>query len=202
MSTTDGSISGGFAPATNVLLLAPTLAGGVVSAYPDPLTDELPAETDVLVVTLVRPVGEHLRNWRANGYTPANLGIVDATPGSPAETDAPLSANVGIERVEGPGNLTALGVAATAFLDEWADDGNQIVVYFDSLTSLLQYVEPERAFRFVHALTRRINEAGAVGYFHLGADAHDEETVRTLQPLFDETIEVTADGECTLVTSE
>lgn len=51
-----------------------------------------------------------------------------------------------------------------------------------------------RAFRFLHLLTRRLSLAGAIAHFHLDPETCDEKTIETLRPLFDAVLEVDEDG--------
>jgi hypothetical protein len=65
-----------------------------------------------------------------------------------------------------------------------AGDG-QHVLWFDSVTDLLQYTDLETVFRFLHLTTKRIADVEATGYYHLTADVHDDQTIATLAPLFE-----------------
>jgi hypothetical protein len=66
---------------------------------------------------------------------------------------------------------------------------------FHSLTTLLQYADPQRTFRFVHTLGSRARSCGVIAHYHLDPAAHDAPTVATLEPLFDVVVDLTeADG--------
>lgn len=62
---------------------------------------------------------------------------------------------------------------------------------FDSVTSLLQFVNTGVAFRFLHTVTRRIASSGAMAYYHVRPDVLDEQTVATIRILFDHVVTVT-----------
>jgi hypothetical protein len=62
-------------------------------------------------------------------------------------------------------------------------------VCFGSLTKLLQYVDLKTAFRFLHVMTRQVKQVGAVAHFHIAPDAHDEQTLATIQSLFDRIVD-------------
>ena len=176
----------------NVLLLSPSLDANAEDACTDLLTVEPPAREDVLYVTLVDSPDERMDAWRAraDGARPAKMGFVDvggATRSSAAASvlgGDPLG-DVLVRPVSSPGNLTDLGIKVSEFLSEWSDDGNRTVVCVDSLTTLLQYADLQRAFRFLHVLTGRVRALDAFAHYHLDPDAHDDRTLNTLLTLFD-----------------
>ena len=75
-----------------------------------------------------------------------------------------------------------------------ADENEHIAVCFNSITSLLQYADLQRGFRFLHVVTGRVKTVGGVGHFHIDPDAHDAQTLATLKGLFDAVVEVNDDG--------
>ena len=79
-------------------------------------------------------------------------------------------------------------------LKEWTNDETQPVVSMQTLTVLLEYVDFDTVFRYLHILTHRIQAAGAVGYFQMDPDIHDPETTNTLKTLFDVVVEVSNSG--------
>jgi hypothetical protein len=83
-----------------------------------------------------------------------------------------------------------LGIKLSQCLSAWEGDANRTTVRFDSLTTLLQFAELKRVFRFVHVLLGRIDSANAVGYFHLDPAAHGDQTLATLRGLFDAVYEL------------
>lgn len=145
---------------------------------------------NVLTVTLTETPDTWVDRWRARaGGRPEALGFVtvDKTRSATATSDGALRMgnDVSARVVSSPDDLTGLGIAVDGYLSEWDGSGTRSVVWLDSLTVLLQYVELRRAFRFLHVLLGRIRKAGADAMFHLDPDAHDERTVATLRSLFD-----------------
>jgi hypothetical protein len=49
-------------------------------------------------------------------------------------------------------------------------------------------------FRFVHVVASRIEDADALGVHVVESDAHDEETLNTLRPLFDGVVRTDGSG--------
>lgn len=75
------------------------------------------------------------------------------------------------------------------------ESGAQTAVCFDSITDLLEYVDRETAFKFLHALSSRVRAEGARAHFHIDGAAHGEETISLFSTLFDVVVEP-SDGDC------
>jgi len=90
-----------------------------------------------------------------------------------------------VERLSDSTNLSTTGIEISSLLD---DDGGTVVCVH-SLTALLEDVETERLFRFLHVLTSRIAAADAMGQFYLDAAAHDDQTIYMLRSAFDTVVQ-------------
>jgi hypothetical protein len=161
-------------------------------------------ESNVLSVTLNESAEAVAERWvRCVGQVPDQLAVITVgdTNRSIATTDGgsgaggPSGYDMSTAVVSSPGDLTGLGIKLSQCLSAWDDHDNETVVRFDSLTTLLQFADLKRSFRFIHVLTGRISSAGAVGYFHLDPGAHDEQTLATLRGLFDIVLERQEGGE-------
>lgn len=166
---------------TNVLVAEPPMEQGreVCTSL---LVDQQPAP-NVLFVTYTRSPANCLA--QLDGHDHRSVGVITVGDGS---TEAPEG--VVTEQVSTPSDLTGLGIAIGQFLSEW--DG-PVFVCFDSLTSMLQYVDIKTAYEFLHAVTGQIHAAGATSHFHIDPDAHDERHVASITSLFD--AKITLDGE-------
>jgi hypothetical protein len=91
-----------------------------------------------------------------------------------------------VRTVNRPDDITGLSMRIGEVLSEVHDD--DVYLYFDDITSLLQYSDLNTAYRFLNVLTGRIDAADAVAYFGATPGAHDERTVNTLRNLFDGTV--------------
>jgi hypothetical protein len=172
---------------SNVLVLAPALDGGVRESYFETLLPGQPSELSVLGVDYRRTPEEWASDWQRHvAERPRRCSVVsiDEMAGSnrPGEqlVDGPDSKV--IPDVENPADLTGLGITVSEYLSAHSDERPFVV--FDSLTVLLQYVDVEEAFRFLHVLTTRVRTAGAVAHYHVDPAAHDEQTLVTLKSLF------------------
>ncbi|MFB6105654.1 MAG: hypothetical protein ABEJ70_01645 [Halobacteriaceae archaeon] len=154
------------------------------------------SELGVIYVTLMHPPAHRVEHWDEYGCgPPADLVVVAA--GNAADRDADAATDYHVRRLPDPSNLTKLGVAMTESLDEVAD--HTPVVCFHSLSILLQYVNVEQAFQFVSVLGHHFESAGARGHFHMDPKAHDEQTLATLEQVFDAIVEL-EDGEYSVIT--
>jgi hypothetical protein len=176
--------------ARNVLLSAPSMSGDERGVCTDLLFGADPAETSVLWVTFRRDPDACLDQWtNATDDRPRNAAVIAV--GDVGTVDAEWAE---IESVSSASDLTGLGIEIGEFLSAW--EGN-VVVCFDSLTAMLQYVEVETAYEFLHAVTGQLYAADARAHFHVGPNAHDRQTVDSITSLFDAVVEL-GDGEPTV----
>jgi hypothetical protein len=160
----------------------------------------------LLFVTLADAPDDRLAAWRAHdgreepeevGFIAAG-GTIRSAAAETAAVDFP-DPRTTIRTLSNPGDLTGLGLQTTEFLSAWEDGDRPIAVCFHSLTTLLQYVETQQVFRFLHVLTGRVGAVDARAHYHIDPSAHDERTINTLKPLFD-AIPSFEDGEWTVKT--
>lgn len=193
------------AAAHNVLLLAPPLGSSDGDACSSLLTGDSSRRVNVLSVTFNQTPDARIEQWRATGgpTDPANLGFIVVGEGvrsaaaahPPAEGQGPDGLGPTIASVSSPADLTGIGIELGNFLEDWADDGNELRLCFHTLTTLLQYAELRSVYRFVHVLTGRIRSSRGVAHYHLDPAAHDERTVNTLLALFDAVVEHGTEGD-------
>ena len=177
-----------------VLLRGPTLSDSADEAVYDALCGTDPAETDLLVVSYQRGPDAWLQEWarhvgeRPGGFDYVHVGGATRSAAATASGGGglPLAATA----VRDLADLTELGIQISEILERRGRSDRRLVVYFETLTSLLEFVELERAYRFLHVLTGRTRSVGGTFYARLDDDAHDERTVATLQTLVDDSVEL------------
>jgi DNA-binding transcriptional ArsR family regulator len=145
------------------------------------------AEWNVLIVSYDFSHDQLRRGWhgRIEG-SPANFGTISyvTTDRSRAETTPVSQRSRDIAAtVSDPSNLSELGHTISLYLEDWS--AGRTLVCFQSLTDSLAHTDPKELFQFLHILTYRIAEVGAVGRFSLDQNTTKEETIRTLEPMFD-----------------
>lgn len=136
-----------------------------------------------------RVVAEHVSEHVDGG--PAGLTILDLCDGDARATDEGYPGpTVTVEQLAA-GNLTDIGIRVADAIDR-ADD-HPLHVCLGSLTTLIQYVPLETAFKFLQVTISRLESAGGVVHGHLDPEALDDEAIETLRPLFDSVLERTDD---------
>ena len=177
------------------LWVSPMETAAEASIY-ETLSNSPPSETNLLVISYRESPDKWVGDWQTHvGTTPANLGFVHVgevarsaaapSPGAPCNTSPPLCA-----AVSDPTDLTGLGIQISEYLKEWTATDNQITVYFDSLSVLLQFCDLDRVYRFLHVLSGRITSVNGHAYYRLDPDAHDTQTISTIQNLMDDVLEL------------
>ncbi|WP_254839623.1 DUF7504 family protein [Natronomonas marina] len=170
--------------ASNVLVLATSLDERARESYYRTLFPDQPSTVDVLAVDYRQTPDQYLDEWRryADGK-PRRCGIICVGESTRGPGDASDIDGNAVACVENPGDLTGVGIKVGNYLDGYG--GPETVVTFDSLTVLLQYVELERAFRFLHVLSNQVRSMDAVAHYHIDPEAHDDQVLATLSSLFD-----------------
>lgn len=190
-----------FDGAANVLVLETSADRHNHELCSDLLRVEPDDNEDVLSVTFPSRAGDHRAVWSGQvSNHPTNVGLItvgdfNRSASTQSTNDESAPGQIQTDTVPDPSNLSELGVRINERLSAWEDNENQTVMCFRSLTSLLDHVDLQAVFRFLHILTRRITSSGAVAHYHLDVNAHDEETLATLKPLFDTVIEVDQTGD-------
>lgn len=195
--------------AENILLRTQALNPGEAEACCELLSVAEPVKLNVLAVTYTQSASTWATEYQQHvGSLPEQLTIIsvggrggEMTRSSAHGESAQPTTTSGepvIEEINDPRDLTGLGIRISEHLKSWHEGkGNggatQMTLCFDSLTALLQYTDPETAFQFLHTITGRISQVGAVAHYHLTPDAHPEQTVATLSTLFDAVRDVADD---------
>ncbi|MFW5973816.1 MAG: DUF7504 family protein [Natrialbaceae archaeon] len=167
--------------ATNVLLEEPPIGAGRETCTS--LLVDGAAEPNVVFVTFTRQARECVD--QLDGVAVGKIGVI-TVGNSPSLDDE----SVTTESVSTPSDLTGLGIGVGRFLSEF---DTPLLICFDSLTAMLQYVDVETAYEFLHAITGQVHAAGARAHFHIDPSAHDDHDVAALTSLFDARVSLTDD---------
>ncbi len=177
--------------AASILLQAPSM-GGTRELCTDLLTGGLD-EPGVLFVSFTRQASTCVEQV-AEGDV-GRTGVITVGDGG---TDVDRE-DVTVRSISSPSDLTGLGIEIGQILREWEAP---VAVCFDSLTAMLQYVEFETAYEFLHALTGQFYAHDARAHYHIDPGAHDPMHVAGMTSLFDAAVSVDADGERTVRTRD
>ncbi|MUV88426.1 hypothetical protein GJ631_18180, partial [Natronomonas sp. CBA1123] len=149
-----------------------------------------PTNVDVLFVTVTKSGRERIEALKRHADAPpSNVGIVTVDVGG-SDGSARLGGESGpmVRRISDPSDLTGVGIAISEFLSAWHGNGNRTVVCFESVTALLQYVEPNRVFQFLNEITSKFEQSGARAHFHITPAAHEGQVLSVLTSLFDDRV--------------
>ncbi|UTF53981.1 helix-turn-helix transcriptional regulator [Natronosalvus rutilus] len=192
---------------TNVLVLSPLTPHGT-KAFTELLSTTNPSRTNMAVVTYTQPPSMWLTDWEAASNGPPNeITFIHngSEPGEEISTDQQRPGTINTVRAS-PQDPIDVVTHLGDELKRWQDEGRQSVISVQTLTILLEYIDFDTAFRYLHILIHRVQAAGAIGYYQMDPTIHDEETINTLSVLFDVVAEVsqteTGEDEWTLVGSK
>jgi hypothetical protein len=152
----------------------------------------------LLLVTFEESPDDRLNVLRGHlGSLPDSVAILnvgDATRSTSAElAQITGSSGITIDNVPNPTDIQRMGLATNKILSDWEGEG-ETVLCFHSLTALLEAVGSESAFRFLNVLLGRVRSGNIRAHYHMDPGAHDDQTLGTYRPLFDETIRIEEDG--------
>jgi hypothetical protein len=160
----------------------------------------VPAGTNIIVLgSSITGADDCLWDVLEYGLTDGQPGIVVTTSGIPADrTDSGLfvvdcsgTAQGGpvdasrTQHIGSPSDLTGIGIGwvkCARAIGREAAGGLRVGLL--SISTLLQYVDSDRVFNFLHVLTGRISAAGYLGVFVLDPDSHDDEIVNQIKGQF------------------
>ncbi|MFB6252973.1 MAG: RAD55 family ATPase [Halobacteriaceae archaeon] len=118
------------------------------------------------------------------------LGIIDGVTRQQGMED-PEETNLR-RYTSSPVDLTGIGIELSELLEYFHQNQDITAnrVLLDSLSTLLMYSNLQTVFRFLHVFTGRIQSANALGLYTIDDSAHDDQTMSTIQQLFDGAIEI------------
>lgn len=115
------------------------------------------------------------------------IGIIDCSGGD----DQRALREIGMERVSSPGDLTGISIGTAKLLQRFARrDVSDVRHGLVSVSTLLQYLDLETVFKFLHIYTSRIGSTGGLGVFTIDDTSHDPQTINTITGEFDCVIEL------------
>jgi KaiC/GvpD/RAD55 family RecA-like ATPase len=117
---------------------------------------------------------------------PARIGIID-TSGS----DGRSVVDATTEHVSSPSDLTGISVGTAKLFRQFERRGVSDIRYgLISVSTLLQYMDSKKVFKFLYVYTKRIAETDGLGIYTLDDDSHDPQVVNTITGQFDGVIQL------------
>lgn len=115
------------------------------------------------------------------------VGIVDCSGSDQQQTIR----DIATQQVSSPGDLTGISIATAKLFQQFATQDIASVRHgLVSVTTLLQYLELDTIFKFLHIYTQRITATNGLGIFTIDNAAHDTQTINTITGQFDGVIEL------------
>jgi hypothetical protein len=137
----------------------------------------------IIFVTYTHGAGACLDRLGDAATDANNIGVITVGDVSTAEAGTAVQTST----VSSPSDLTGLGIEIGELVDAWPAP---VTVCLDSLTTMLQYVDFETAYEFLHTLTGRIHAADARAHYHVDPAAHDPAAVAALASLMDAVVDL------------
>ncbi|GAA0661215.1 hypothetical protein GCM10009020_01700 [Natronoarchaeum mannanilyticum] len=172
----------------------------------DLLTFDDPRRENVLSVTLSQTPAERLALWKreGDGTIPNRAAVVD---GCASSTDAERAAvaeevsELSVDVLSDTAGPMELALTIGQYLGEWAEDSERTLACIHSLSELLDSFARGEVVQLINALDARLEATDAVAHYHLDPEAHDEQTVADVRPLFDAVVEHAPEDGWTVTTS-
>lgn len=179
---------------TNLLVVGPAMVGKQRATLRT--LAQAPRYDQASVVVTTSSLADKIeRQYREYAPTDdlSHLSIVDATGVDAASADDPDSRCT--HAVSSPADLTGIGIGITESAQ--ASGKRRVRLGFLSISMVLQYMDSERVFSFLHVLTNRVAQSGYLGLFTFDPSAHEERTTQAIKSLFDAVVrlEETDEGE-------
>jgi len=185
---------------TSVLLVAPASEPADDRACVDLLTFDDPRRENVLSVTLSQTPAERLALWRreGDGTMPNRSAVVDGCGSTTDPERAAIAEEVpelSVDVLSDTAGPMELALTIGQYLGEWAEYPERTLACIHSLSELLDSFARGEVVQLINALDARLEATDAVVHYHLDPEAHDEQTVADIRPLFDAVAEhVPEDG--------
>ena len=182
-------------PGTNLLLTGPPLTGKRKLAM-DVLADGTANGDGAIIVTTKDGADRVLKDYaKRTPYEGKPVAVVDCVTRQQGVGD--VRDDERIKYTSSPVDMTGIGIKLSEFLQAFHRDRgierNRIMVH--SLSTLLMYSDLKTVFRFLHVFTGRIQSVDGLGLFCIDATAHDDQTMNTLNQLFDGIVTLSEDDE-------
>ena len=173
----------------NVMVLGPPLVGKTILVRT--ILKEKIGEGFGGIYVTTKDTAEGVLEW-FNRFEVDGVKIIDCVSRT-IFSDAPDTED--IKRVSIM-DLTGISVRINNFLERFLRSGKKdVVMAFDSVSTVLMYMNTHTVFRFLHVLTNRIKSFGAFAFYTVDENMHDERTVAMLKQLFTGVLELKDDGE-------
>lgn len=175
-------------PGTSLLVAGPAMSGKQDLAL-DLLAAGLERDNGLLIVSTSESAGACIDDLeqRVTTLDRDRVGVVDCSGSSQQQAIR----EVATQRVSSPGDLTGISIGTAKLMQRFTDrEISDIRHGLVSISTLLQYLELNTVFKFLHIYTGRITDTQGLGIFTVDNAAHDPQIINTITNEFDAMIEL------------
>lgn len=147
------------------------------------------ADDGILCVTTSNNAASLLAEFEAEipSLDRDRIGIVDCSGSDHQQAIEEIAT----EHVGSPGDLTGISISTAKLLERFADRNIAEIRYgLVSVSTLIQYLDLDTTFKFLHIYTSRINDTGGLGIFTVEGASHDPTDLNTITSEFDGVLEL------------
>lgn len=176
------------APGTNVLVTGPAMIGKRALAFQLLAAGHETGE-GILCVTTSDTAATLLDELEAEIPTVNRdrVAIVDCS----GSDDRRAIEEIATETVSSPGDLTGISIGTAKLLQRFSVENIESIRHgLVSISTLIQYLDLNTVFKFLHIYTARIEDTGGLGIFTMDNVAHDLQTTNTITGEFDVVIQL------------
>lgn len=173
---------------TSLLVAGPAMSGKQDLAL-DILAAGLDGDDGLLIVTTNEAAAACIEKLerRVNSFDRNRVGVVDCSGSSQQQA----LRDIATKRVSTPSDLTGISIGTTKLMQSFTSQNISNVRHgLVSISTLLQYLELDTVFKFLHLYTIRIADTGGLGVFTIDNASHDQQTISTVTNEFDTTVEL------------
>lgn len=175
-------------PGTSLLVAGPAMTGKQGLTL-DLLAAGLDRTNGLLLVTTNKTASSCLDELerRVPSFDHARVGIVDCSGGNQQDG----TREIATQRVSSPGDLTGISIGTAKLMEQFGThDISSVRHGLVSVSTLLQYLELDTVFKFLHIYTNRIADTQGLGVFTIDTGSHDSQTLNTIRSEFDAIVEL------------
>lgn len=174
---------------TSLLLSGPSMVGKRDLAIRMLADDENQTDDGVLLVTTKDDASAIVREFErlVSGFDPDRVGLIDCS----GSADRDALREVATEHVGSPADLTGISIGAAKLTKQFSERGISDVRHgLVSVSTLLQYLDTETVFKFLHVYTNRVQSSDGLAVFTIDSSSHDAQTVNTMTSEFDGVVQL------------
>lgn len=173
---------------TNVLISGPAAIGKQALAI-RLLAAGQTVNEGILCITTSENAASFLDDFEAEmpSLDRERIGIVDSSGSNQQQAIEEIAT----EHVSSAGDLTGISISTAKLLEQFSDRNISSIRHgFVSISTLIQYLDVDTAFKFLHIYTTRINDTNGLGVFTIDNMVHDPQEINTITTEFDGVLEL------------